>query len=89
MALILVKFNNTHPIEKIKIQNAKKDDTVVLIQDGIYWGLEDAKKLTDSKIVAIKEDVLARGYDEKDFDVDLIDYHEFIDIVEKEKKFIG
>ena len=89
MALILVKFNNTHPIEKIKIQNAKRDDTVVLIQDGIYWGLEDGKKLTDSKIVAIKEDVLARGYDEKDLNVDLIDYHEFIDIIEKEDKFIG
>ena len=89
MALILVKFNNTHPIEKIKIQSAKEDDTVVLIQDGIYWGLEDVKKLTNSRVVAIKEDALARSYDEKDLNVELIDYHGFIDIIEKEEKFIG
>ena len=89
MALILVKFNNYHSIEKLKIRNAKKDDTVVLIQDGIYWGLENIRELTDSKVVAIKEDVFARGYKESDINAKLIDYHELVDIIEKEEKFIG
>ncbi len=89
MALVFVKFNNYHPIEKMKIENAKKEDTVVLIQDGIYWGLEDLKKLTEAEVVAIKEDVLARGYKEEDISAKLVDYHGFIDIVEKHEKFIG
>ena len=89
MALILVKFNNYHPIEKIKMQSAKEDDTVVLIQDGIYWGLENPKTFTKARICAIKADVFARGYKEDDFDVDLIDYHDMVDIIEKNEQFIG
>lgn len=89
MALIMVKFNNCNPIEELKIKNAKKEDTVVLIQDGVYWGLEDLKNLTDANVVAIRDDVLARGYDEKDLNANLIGYHDFISIVEKEEKFIG
>jgi tRNA 2-thiouridine synthesizing protein B len=89
MALVLIKFNNYHPIEKIKIESAKKEDTIVLIQDGIYWGLENLKELTEAEVVAIKEDVLARGYREEDISAKLVDYHGFIDIVEKQERFIG
>lgn len=89
MALILVKFGIDHPIEKLKIQSAKKEDAIVFIQDGVYWNFENLSELTEGKTYLIKEDFLARGYSEEDANANLIDYHEFIDLVEKDPKFIG
>ncbi|MBO8139471.1 MAG: sulfurtransferase complex subunit TusB [Thermosipho sp. (in: Bacteria)] len=89
MALVLVKYGINHPIEKLKIETSKPDDSIVLIQDGIYWNLENLSDLTKAKIYILKEDFLARGYKEEDANYDLIDYEKFVEIIEKEEKFIG
>ncbi len=87
MALILVKYGTDHPIEKLKIENARAEDKIVFIQNGVFWALK--KVDTKAKTFAIKDDFLARGYDEKDSQVPLIDYSQFIEIVESEPQFIG
>jgi len=89
MALMLIKYGINHPIERMKIESAREEDSIVLIQDGVYWNLEDLSNLTKAKIYILKEDLLARGYKEEDANHNLIDYDGFIDIIEKEEKFIG
>ncbi len=90
MALVLIKYGFDNPAERVKINTTKEEDSVVLIQNGVFWALkEDIEKKVKGKIYAIKEDFLARGYSEKDSHVKLIDYSSFMDIIEKEEKFIG
>ncbi|AEX84483.1 sulfur relay protein DsrH [Marinitoga sp. 1135] len=89
MALIMVKYGIDHPVERLKIQSAKNDDTIVLIQNGIYWNFENLKKLTDAEVVLLKEDFNARGYSDEDANVKLVDYNGLIEVIEKQEKFIG
>ncbi|ABQ47763.1 MULTISPECIES: DsrH/TusB family sulfur relay protein [Thermotoga] len=87
MALVLVKYGTDHPVEKLKIRSAKAEDKIVLIQNGVFWALEELE--TPAKVYTIKDDFLARGYSEEDSKVPLITYSEFIDLLESEEKFIG
>ncbi|HOJ87604.1 MAG TPA: sulfurtransferase complex subunit TusB [Pseudothermotoga sp.] len=89
MALILIKFGTNNPAERFKLANASSDDDVVLIQNGIYWALNDAKQYTAARVYAIKEDFLARGYDEPDSKVPLINYAQFVELIEKHPKTIS
>lgn len=89
MALVLVKYGINHPVEKLKIESAKEDDSIVLIQDGVYWNLQDLSSLTKAKVYILKEDFLARGYKEDEAKYNLIDYDGFVELIEKEEKFIG
>ena len=90
MALILIKHGLENPVEKIKMKAAKDEDSIVLIQNGIFWAIgNDALKDVRGKIYALEEDLLARGYKKEDSKVELIDYASFLDVVEKEDKFIG
>jgi tRNA 2-thiouridine synthesizing protein B len=90
--VILIKYGLYHEIEKRKMSFAEKGDTVVLMQNGIFWTINDEfkKHVKDgTKVVALKEDYLARGYSEKCAPVLLISYDEFIEILEKDRKVIG
>ncbi|WP_126993192.1 sulfurtransferase complex subunit TusB [Thermosipho globiformans] len=89
MALVLVKYGINHPVEKLKIENAKEEDSIVLIQDGVYWNLQDLSSLTKANVYILKEDFLARGYKEDEAKYNLIDYDGFVELIEKEEKFIG
>lgn len=89
MALVLVKYGLDNPAEKIKLSNTKDEDTIVFIQNGIFWTRIDEINSIKGKKVAIKDDFICRGYDESEAKVKLIDYTSFIDIIEKEEKFIG
>lgn len=91
MALVLVKYGVDNPAESIKLSTANENDRVVLIQNGVYWAiLKDVSKLTKAKVYVLKNDLEARGYCEADLSgVELIDYEGFIELVEKEEKFIG
>jgi tRNA 2-thiouridine synthesizing protein B len=89
MALVLIKYGYDNPAEKVKMKTTKEEDSVVLIQNGVFWALKDEIKDVKGKIYAIKEDFLARGYSTEDSKVELIDYPSFIDILEREEKFIG
>jgi len=90
--VIMIKYGLYHEIEKRKMSFAKNGDTVVLIQNGIFWTIGEAYKkyVKDGvKVVALKDDYLARGYEEKFSPVPLISYDEFIEILEKDHRFVG
>ncbi|PIJ62129.1 sulfurtransferase complex subunit TusB [Mesotoga sp. H07.pep.5.3] len=87
MHLIVVKNGPNNSAERVKISASKEGDSVVLIQDGIFWALNDIE--TEAKCFAIKDDVEARGYTADDVTVPLISYDGFIDIIEKCDKSIG
>lgn len=87
MALILVKYGTNHPVEGLKIRSARAEDKVVLVQNGVYWALENLQ--TPAKVYAIRDDFVARGYSQTDSKVPLITYGEFIDLLKGEEKFIG
>ncbi|MGJ8455824.1 sulfurtransferase complex subunit TusB [Pseudothermotoga sp. U03pept] len=89
MALILIKYGPNNPAERIKLYAATDEDDVVLIQNGVYWALEDFKSHTKASVFAIKDDFLSRGYSESDSKVPLIDYGRFVELVEKHPKSIG
>jgi sulfur relay protein TusB/DsrH len=69
------------------------NDSLILIQDGVYFGAWHIKKSTTTKlnIYAIEIDVIARGlfsvFDDMQM-IKLISYEEFIDLVIKHDKSI-
>ena len=90
--VILIKYGPENAAEKLKILAADKGDTVVLIQDGIFWAIEEKTDIRipeNVKVVAIKDDYLARGYKEENAPIPLINYDQFIEIVEKDTKIIS
>jgi tRNA 2-thiouridine synthesizing protein B len=89
MALILVKYGIDNPAEKIKLKTSKDEDSIVLIQNGVFWALSDEINNVKGTLFAVKEDFIARGYDESECKVKLINYSEFVEVIEKEEKFIG
>ncbi len=90
--VVMIKYGLYNEIEKRKMSFADAGDTIVLIQNGIFWTIREAyKKYVKEgvKVVALKEDYLARGYEEKDSPVPLISYDELIEIFEKDHKTAG
>ncbi|MBN2219174.1 MAG: sulfurtransferase complex subunit TusB [Kosmotogaceae bacterium] len=87
MHLIVVKNGPNNSAERAKIRSSKEGDSVVLIQDGVFWALNEIE--TEAKCFAIEDDVEARGYTVDDVTVPLISYEDFIDIIEKCDKSIG
>ncbi len=89
MALILIKYGTDHPVEKLKLEAAKSDDSVVLIQNGIFWVLDERTASCCGKVHVIRDDLLARGYSESDSCFPLIDHGQFIELAEQNPQFIG
>lgn len=89
VALIIVKYGPNNPAEKIKLETATENDDVVLLQNGVYWILQDVKKYTKANVYALRDDFLARGYDESDSSVPLISYAQLVELIEKHPKSIG
>jgi tRNA 2-thiouridine synthesizing protein B len=89
MALVMVKYGIDHPAAKLKLATAEAGDDVVLVQNGIYWVLEDVQKKTRGKVSVLKDDLLARGYPESATESPLIDYSGLVELIEKQENFIG
>ncbi|RKX85626.1 MAG: sulfur relay protein DsrH [Spirochaetes bacterium] len=90
--VILVKYGTDHAVESRKIAWAKESDTIVLLQDGVFWAKDDRIKEAEAKkikVFAIKDEYLSRGCLEKDAKVPLISYDKFIEILEKDTKTVG
>ena len=89
MSLILIKYSPDHPAEGAKLSSAKEADCAVLIQNGVYWAACDALKDAKCPVYAIKDDFLARGYEEGQFDIELIDYDALVELIERNEGFVG
>ncbi|HNR79653.1 MAG TPA: DsrH/TusB family sulfur metabolism protein [Mesotoga infera] len=87
MALIVIKYGKQNVAESLKFMATRKGDSVVLVQDGIFWALDELN--TEAEVFAIIDDVKARGYSADDLTVPSITYDEFVEIIEKSEKTIG
>jgi tRNA 2-thiouridine synthesizing protein B len=88
MALVLIKYGVDHPIEKLKLACAEKDDCVVLIQDGVFWAVTDQVRDVKADVCALELDFCARGYPTESANVKLIDYSELVDLIAAEEQAI-
>ena len=87
MALIVIKYGKKNVAETIKFSAARKGDSVVLVQDGIFWALD--KVDIEAEVFAVIDDVKARGYSAEDLTVPSIAYEGFVEIIEKSEKTVG
>ncbi|MBS3782902.1 MAG: sulfur relay protein DsrH [Anaerolineae bacterium] len=88
MALVLIKYGVHHPIERVKIECAEENDSLVLLQDGVFWVGTDEIDETKADVYALQLDFCARGYPEEGAAVPLISYPELVDLIVKEEKAI-
>jgi len=64
-----------------KVYDTLQENSLLLIQDGIYFGL-NIKKPTSKNVYALETDVTARGLaNNYSSHVKLINYKEFVDLV--------
>jgi len=89
MALVMVKEGRGNIGAKMKLVVAREDDDIVLIQDGVYWMLEQIQGVTKGRVSVLKEDLLARGYTEDATSLPIIDYGGLVELIEKHERFIG
>ena len=88
MALVLIKHGVHHSIARIKIECAKEDDCLVLIQDGVFWAITNEIGDVKADVYALKEDFCARGYQVGVTDVPMIGYPELVDLIVKAEETI-
>jgi tRNA 2-thiouridine synthesizing protein B len=88
MALVLIKHGVHHPIAEAKIECAVPGDSLVLIQDGVFWAITGKLEGTEADVYALQEDLCARGYQVENASVPTIGYSDLVDLIAKEEKTI-
>lgn len=92
MALIIVKKSGAHVIAHELLKLAMEGDTVAFIQDGALFAVDEKLRsyVTEGvKMVALKEDYLARGFTPEESQIALVDYDEFAEIGEMNERIIS
>ncbi|NNG66589.1 sulfurtransferase complex subunit TusB [Caldanaerobacter subterraneus] len=92
MALIIVKKSPSEKISEFLLNLALPQDKVLFVQDGvIFAACKNVKNLVKEgvELFALKEDFIARGFDEKDSEVTLVDYDGWVEVIEQEEKVIS
>ncbi len=85
--LVLIKYGFENLAERWKLEVTDENDTVVLIQNGIFWAIsEEIEPYQNRKIFALESDLLARGYSKEDSKVPLVDYAGLVDLIEANPK---
>jgi tRNA 2-thiouridine synthesizing protein B len=92
MALIIVKKSPANQLPEFLLKLALPQDKVIFIQDGVIFAIE--KNLKDLvkegvELFALKEDFIARGFEESESQIPLIDYEEWADLIERDEKIIS
>lgn len=83
---ILLKYGPENPAEAWKLQAAKGDDQIVLIQNGVFWAVSEKAALEGKNVAVVKADWLARGYAEEACPFQLVDYTQFVELLEANPK---
>lgn len=89
--LVIIKYGAENPGERWKMETADESDSIVLIQNGVFWAISEEidPYLNNRNVVALKPDLTARGYQESDSKVPLIDYPGLVDLIEKNERSMG
>ncbi|HZL82439.1 MAG TPA: sulfurtransferase complex subunit TusB [Candidatus Deferrimicrobium sp.] len=92
MALIVVKKSPENGISNRLLKVALPSDTILLVQDGVLFAMDkdlESKVTQGVKLVALKEDFLARGFSEADSSIPLVDYNGWVELLEQNDKVIS
>uniref|UniRef100_A0A7C3MJP7 Sulfurtransferase complex subunit TusB n=1 Tax=Dictyoglomus thermophilum TaxID=14 RepID=A0A7C3MJP7_DICTH len=92
MALIVIKKSPVENISKRMWEITKPGDVIILVQDGIFWAINEKSKeyLKDGvSVYTLKEDLEARGYREEDSIYSCIDYNGWVELIEKNELIIS
>ena len=90
--LMMVKYGCDNPADCGKFSLAKKGDQIVLIQNGVFWAIDDKiDSFLDKgiEVFAIAPDLFARGYSEEVSKVPLLSYDGFIELLENAEQNLG
>ncbi|WP_075064455.1 sulfurtransferase complex subunit TusB [Ornatilinea apprima] len=89
--LVIIKYGAENPGERWKMETTDESDSIVLIQNGVFWAISEEIDpfINHRNIFALKPDFIARGYQESDSKVPLIDYSDLVDLIEKNEKSMG
>lgn len=92
MALIIVKKSPSDKLSEFFLKIALPQDKVIFIQDGVIFAVEkNLKALVKEgvELFALKEDFAARGFEESESQIPLVDYEGWADLIEKNEKIIS
>ncbi|AEF16930.1 MULTISPECIES: sulfurtransferase complex subunit TusB [Thermoanaerobacterium] len=92
MALIIVKKSPDAKISEFLLKLALPQDKVIFIQDGVIFAIEKNLKnfiKEGIELFALKEDFIARGFEESESQIPLIDYERWADFIEMNEKIIS
>ncbi|MGC8814077.1 sulfurtransferase complex subunit TusB [Dictyoglomus sp.] len=92
MALIIIKKSPREEISKRIIELAVEGDTILFVQDGVLYAIDETTKefiKSGVSVFALKEDLEARGYSESLSLFPCIDYEEWVELIEKNEKIIS
>jgi len=90
--LMLVKYGCDNTADCHKFSLAVPGDQIVLIQNGVFWAMNEALDPYLEKgveVYAIQPDFEARGFSETDSKVPLISYDGFIELLENTERTLG
>lgn len=84
--LILIKYGPENPAETWKLGMATADDTIVLLQNGVFWAITDEGRqaLDGKQYFALAEDLDARGYATDG--IPCVDYAGLVELIEANPK---
>ena len=92
MALIIVKKSKTSSISRRMLELAKDGDVVLLVQDGVFYAIDEATKniVKDGvKVFALKEDLNARGYSDDMSLFPCINYDGWVKLIEDNERIVS
>lgn len=92
MALVIVKKSPADKLSEFLLKLALPQDKVIFIQDGVIFAIEkNLKGLVKEgvELFALKEDFIARGFEESESQIPLIDYEGWADLIERYEKIIS
>jgi len=88
--LVLIKYGFENLAERWKLEVSGENDTIVLIQNGIFWAIsQEIDPYLNRKIFALEPDMEARGYSKEDLKVPVIDYAGLVDLIEANPRSMG
>jgi tRNA 2-thiouridine synthesizing protein B len=92
MALIVIKKSKDSAISKRMLELAKTGDTVLLVQDGVFYAIdEETKKIVDKgiQVFVLEEDLNARGYSKDASIFPCVNYDGWVELLEENELVIS
>ena len=92
MAPIVIKKSKDSAISKRMLELAKTGDTVLLVQDGVFYAIEEeTQQIVDKgiQVFVLEEDLNARGYNKDMSLFPCVNYDGWVELLEENELVIS